>query len=132
MSWKVLLSIVALGLAAPVTSAQQHAAPTSKIVVVRMVDKSPTEFAFEPALVTVNPGDVVKFEQTGNTPHNVDFRSGPDGGNLKGTVSDYLVQAGQTYEVKIDERFGIGVHEFVCTPHELMGMKGTIKVEAAN
>ena len=132
MARKILLSLVLAALVGvPVVHAQKTIAETGNVVVVKMIDKSATEFAFEPAAITVNPGDVVRFEQTVATPHNVDFRGGPEGKNLKGTVSDYLLQPGQTWEITIDERFGMGVHEYVCTPHEMMGMKGTITVEAA-
>ena len=35
------------------------------------------------------------------------------------------------YEVTIDDRFAPGTHKYVCTPHEIMDMVGTITVEAA-
>ena len=47
---------------------------------------------------------------------NFDFQNGPD--------SVQLVDG----DVVIDARFSTGTHEYVCTPHEMMGMKGTITV----
>lgn len=108
---------------------------------VKMVDISPTEFAFEPASITVAPGDIVRWINAGTMgqPHNVDFRA-PDASQapgaagdpgIVGTISPFLLTAGDTWEVTIDERFVPGVTQpYVCTPHELMGMKGTITVKA--
>lgn len=94
--------------------------------VVKMVDKSTTEFAFEPAVITVAPGDVIRWEQTVVTPHNVEFREGP----FAGTMSDFLMTPGQTYELTIAPGTVPGTFKYVCTPHELMGMVGTVNVVA--
>lgn len=94
--------------------------------VVKMVDKSTTEFAFEPAELTVKPGDVVRWEQTVVTPHNVEFREGP----FAGTMSDFLVAPGQTFEITIAAGTAPGTFKYLCTPHEFMGMVGTINVVA--
>ena len=102
-----------------------------KTVIVKMVDKSATEFSFEPADITVKQGDVIRFVQTSTMPHNVEFRDGPEGTELNGDrVGPYLLTPDETYEVSIDSRFATGVHKYVCTPHEFMGMVGTITVEA--
>ena len=57
-------------------------ASTGRTIVVKMVDKSATKFAFEPATIQARPGDVIRFIQTGNNPHNVDFKSTPAGVEL--------------------------------------------------
>jgi plastocyanin len=41
----------------------------------------------------------------------------------------YLTQVGETYEFLIDEHFAAGTYDYVCTPHEALGMTGTIVVE---
>lgn len=106
--------------------------PKGRVVTVRMLDKSATEYLFEPAQVTVNPGDIVRFVQTGNMPHNVEFRDVPDNAALgDGKTGPYLTAPNQTYDVAIDERLPKGTYGFVCVPHEPMGMKGTIIVVAA-
>ena len=65
-------------------------------------------------------------------PHNVEFRDLPAGTNLgAAAMGPFLLTAGETYEVTIDDRFAPGTHKYVCTPHEIMGMVGTITVEAA-
>lgn len=104
-----------------------------KVVVVKTVDVSPTEFKFEPANLTVIPGDTVRFTQTTATPHNVEFRAVPAGTNLgSAKMGPFLTTVGATYDVVIDARFATGVHNYVCTPHEVMGMKGTITVAPAD
>ncbi len=101
-----------------------------QVVTVRMVDKSATQYVFEPADITVAPGTVVRFELTGSIPHNVEFKKGPSGTDLGAArMGPFLLAKGQTYEVMIDARFTLGTHDYVCTPHEMMGMKGTITVQ---
>ncbi len=108
----------------------QTAAAGAHTVTVRMVDKSATEYAFEPANITVAPGTLVRFELAGSVPHNVEFKSGPSGTDLGAArMGPFLLAKGQTYEVMIDARFAVGTHDYVCTPHEMMGMKGTITVK---
>ena len=123
-----VLVVIAVGLA---TAAWRRVSPAGRVVVVRMVDVSPTEFRFEPAAVTVAPGDTVRFEQTTVMPHNVEFRDVPDGTNLGAAqMGPFLTKPGETYDVVINSRFAAGVHHYVCTPHELLGMKGTLTVAA--
>lgn len=103
--------------------------PKPKTIVVKAVDVSATEYKWEPADVTVNPGDTVRFQQTTAMPHNVEFRGVPAAsklGDLK--MGPFMSQPGETYDVVIDTRFSAGKHDYVCTPHEAMGMKGTITV----
>jgi plastocyanin len=125
------VTIVA-GFAAHNTVLAQRADDVDDVVIVRMVDKSATAYVFEPESVTVVPGQTIRFVQTGVVPHNVEFRDGPDGTALGAdAMGPFLLSAGETYEVIIDERFAIGTHKYVCTPHEIMGMVGTVTVEAA-
>lgn len=89
------------------------------------------DFAFEPATLTVRRGDVVRFVQKGIQPHNVEFREMPKGAKLGDSrMGPFLVKKGDVYELRIDGRFAPGVYEFVCTPHELMGMVGRFTVAA--
>lgn len=98
-------------------------------LIVKMVDISPTEYAFEPAEFTAKPGDIVRFVQTSTTPHNVEFRGVPEGTSLNGdAMGPYLTTPDEVYDVLIDDRFASGTHEFVCTPHEFFGMKGVLTV----
>lgn len=104
--------------------------PPGKLIVVKMVDVSATEYRFVPAAITANAGDTVRFEQTAAMPHNVDFRDVPATTKLGDSkTGPFLAAVGEKYDVVIDGRFGAGVHNFVCTPHETMGMKGSITVK---
>lgn len=126
-----LATVLAVGLLVVTGDVEgQTAAGGGHVVIVRMVDKSATEWAFEPADITVEPGTLVRFELTGSIPHNVEFKNSPSGtdvGNAR--MGPFLIMKGQTYDVMIDGRFAIGTHDYVCTPHEMMGMKGTITVQ---
>jgi plastocyanin len=122
MMFRLAISLVAL--AALFTPPQDLAAQT--VHEVKMVDISMTSFAFEPAEITVKRGDVVKWIHAGTLgqPHNVEFREG----GLAGLMGPMLLSVGDTYELTIDERFLAGANPYLCTPHEAMGMKGTITV----
>lgn len=112
------------------TAASDHTVAGTEIVLVRMLDKSPTSYAFEPALITVTPGQTIRFVQQGEVPHNVEFKDTPAGARLgDGRMGPFLTIDGEAYELKVDDRFSAGTYEYVCTPHALMGMKGTIIVD---
>lgn len=104
--------------------------PAAHVVVVKMVDKGGGTWNFEPSAVQAQPGDTVRFLQTDIVPHNVQFKSVPKGAKLGPTVmmGAFLMKKGDTYDLVIDARFAPGTYHFVCTPHEMMGMKGTLEV----
>lgn len=123
------LAVVGSALLGWTVSAGSHVA-APRTVVVKAVDISPTEYKFDPAEITVSPGDTIRFEQTSAMPHNVEFKAVPVGtklGDVK--VGPFLTKPGDSYVIAVDSRFAAGVHNFVCTPHEAFGMKGTITVK---
>lgn len=103
--------------------------PAGQVVIVRTVEISATSFKFQPADITVRPGDTVRFVQTSTMPHNVEFTKTPAQSKL-GTakVGPYLAVSNQKYDVVIDGRFPSGQYKYICTPHVSLGMKGTISV----
>lgn len=127
-----LLSLVVFLLHPGQLAAQMEEGPVDgddQILVVQMLDKSPTEFSFGPTEIIVRRGMTLRFLMTGNVPHNIQFKDPPEGARLGNLMmGPFLIQAGQTYDVVIDDRFVDGLYPVVCTPHELMGMKGTITV----
>jgi len=134
----MILRIVPLALAALIASPGGQAGDEGKrplpprIIEVRMVDKSPTEFVFQPSDVKAAPGDVIRFVQTGVMPHNVEFVEAPATGmpdSLR--MGPYLIRAGATYDIAVDDRLPPGAYPFVCTPHAPLGMKGTLTVQPA-
>lgn len=143
MRWVgMVATTAALILTVSPATAQEGALQKPRTVVVKMVD-----FGFEPATLMVSVGDTVRFVQATASPHNVEFRTVPEGAELaeipvppaegpSGTLSSppalmgrYLTQVGETYEILIDEHFAAGTYDYACTPHETLGMTGTIVVE---
>jgi len=86
-------------------------------------------YGFAPDLVTVQRGDTVRFIEDASVMHNVHFTSHPQGAKLgSATSGPYLTSLGQKYDVVIDARFPEGKYEFVCDPHAMLGMHGTLVV----
>ena len=110
-----------------VTDSATAQSTTDNIIVVQMVDKSSAEWRFEPENITVKQGDIVRFVQADVMPHNVEFKTVPEGADLSELLfGRFLMTKGETYEFTIDERFVVGTFEFVCTPHTALGMKGSL------
>lgn len=133
----ILVLLAAAAADAPELRAQERMAMSSdaepKVFAVRMVDKSPTEFAFEPSVITVEPGSIVRFVQSGIQPHNVEFKEGP-ATTIPGApkMGPFLITKGATYDIVIGEDVPTGEYEFVCTPHQALGMQGTLVVLGAD
>jgi plastocyanin len=126
----VALPVLALlGAARPYTPRElQQDGP--RVLEVLMVDKGGGQWRYEPSRVAVRHGDVVRFVQADVVPHNVHFKKTPRGTDLgSALMGPFLLQKGDVYDVTIDDRFAPGVHEFVCTPHEMMGMAGSLDVQ---
>lgn len=127
-----LLAIVCL-MAVPLR-AQTGSTGAGHVVIVKLVMRNGSmPFAFEPASATVQRGDTLRFVEDAGVMHNVHFKNHPDGARLGGAATGpYLTNKGQTYNLVIDGRFTDGKYEFVCDPHEMLGMKGLLTVETAS
>lgn len=96
-------------------------------------------YRFQPASLTVRPGDRVRFVNVSGGPHNVAFDAGkiPDAAEkqlaanrpdpiapLSGAL---LTKPGESYTVSFA---GVppGAYPFSCMPHLAMGMKGVVTV----
>jgi plastocyanin len=102
------------------------------LIEVRLVDKPNGRYAFEPSVITAQPGDTLHFVQASSAPHDVAFRKEPPGAKLDGaTTGPYLTNPGDVYDLVIDGRFTPGVYTFACDPHEALGMSGTLTVQPA-
>ena len=111
----------------------QKASPTgSHLLVVKLVEKGGAmPYAFEPAITVAQLGDTVRFIEAAGVMHNVHFTKQASGAKLGGAATGpYLTTKGQTYDLVIDARFAEGRYEFVCEPHEAIGMKGTLVVKS--
>ena len=121
--------ILLVGARTPLDGQQPAPRDEDRTVVVRMVEAGPMEFSFEPDRITVRPGDIVRFTQAGQLPHNVEFDGTPEGASLGDRrIGPFLTAEGETYDVVIDERFAAGEYRFICTPHVAMGMVGVLTV----
>jgi len=77
-------------------------------------------FGFGPAAVAVSSGTTVVWEWTGDGGgHNVVAENGD-------FESETTSEAGFTFEHTFESS---GTYEYVCVPHETMGMKGAVVVE---
>ena len=102
------------------------------------------KYLYVPAQITVKEGDAIKFINVSGGPHNVQFKpeqipddvetqlanNMPAGAMAKmgPTVGPLLMQPNETYTISFA---GIkpGEYPFVCTPHEMMGMVGSVTVQ---
>ena len=126
-----LLAILCL-MSVPLRAQTTSTGPGHVVVVKLVMRTGSVPFGFEPAKVTVERGDTLRFIEDAGVMHNVHFKSHPDGAKLGSAVAGpYLTNKGQTYNLVIDGRFTDGKYEFVCDPHELIGMKGVLTVETA-
>lgn len=99
------------------------------LVVVKMVNQGGGQYRFAPAQVTVAPGDTVRWLESSDAPHNVQFDSWPRGAKPgSAQIGPLLTAPGSTYQVVIDNRFPAGNYTYECTPHGSLGMKATMTV----
>ncbi|MDE0981783.1 MAG: pseudoazurin [Gammaproteobacteria bacterium] len=88
---------------------------------VQMLNTGPDGvMVFEPAVLSINPGDSVTFKAT-NPGHNSESMEGmkPEG------AEGWQGGMGQEVTVTFDQD---GVYVYQCTPHLMMAMVGVIKV----
>ena len=99
------------------------------VIVVKMSDAPGGKFVFLPATINAQRGDTVRFVQASSAPHDVDFRKVPKGAKLSSeSTLPYVMAPGQTFDLVVDSRFIDGEYDFVCDPHESVGMHGTLTV----
>jgi plastocyanin len=80
--------------------------------------------AFSPETFTVSTGDTVRWRWDSGG-HNVSPTSVPDGSSWTG--KDASTYASGTTHVHTFET--TGTYEYVCTPHQSVGMRGSFTVE---
>jgi len=113
---------------------------TGKTIEVKMIGDA-KGFRYEPATITANVGDGIKFIMESGGPHNVAFDAAtiPAAGKAQldanfgsdriGELSSGLKMApGESFTLSLG---GVapGTYPFVCTPHLAMNMKGTLTIQ---
>lgn len=141
MNRQLRLASIALAAAAAAGTAALAAAaapPPPTTHEVRMVMEG-TAARFEPAALTIRPGDRVRFVTVSGPPHNVAFDPAklpaparaalaagmPD--QMQPLAGPFVLETGASYTIRFD---GVppGRYEFTCMPHAAMGMTGTVTV----
>lgn len=112
---------------------------TGKTVTVNMIGDA-KGYRFEPSSIQLARGDGVKFVNVSGGPHNVTFStdSMPSGAaktlqqNMPNTTAPLMgplmVAPNEAYTIAFTGAIP-GVYHFYCTPHQALGMKGTITVK---
>ena len=126
--------------ATPNAAAASPAPITGQTVEVKMLQDTQGNYHFDPADVTIKPGDGVKFIMVSGGPHNVAFdpaqippaAKSQLSANMQQQVSELsspmMMNPNETYTISFGN-IPPGKYEFHCTPHLAMGMKGTITVQ---
>ncbi|MEO7520553.1 MAG: plastocyanin/azurin family copper-binding protein [Gemmatimonas sp.] len=117
---------------------KRYDAPKSTVHVVRMLGDE-QGYRFEPANLTVQQGDSVRFLLVSGGPHNVAFDSTaiPAGATerlaatmpaqIAPLMGAMLLNAGETYTLSFDG-MPPGAYPYQCTPHLAMNQRGIITV----
>ena len=110
---------------------------TGKVHEVRMIGDGQT-YKFDPANVTIKPGDGVRWTMVSGGPHNVAFQNVPAAARtqlsanmpnqLKDLTSPMLMNANENYTVSF-ANVASGEYNYVCEPHAAMNMRGKITVQ---
>lgn len=109
--------------ATAVLTAGSAAAETHIVHIVS--DYENLRFVFEPASLTIAPGDTVTWVNDADEEHNVIAYPGGFPRGASSFQSRYLTAAGETYSMTFDVP---GTYQYHCLPHLLMGMKGEVVV----
>ena len=141
MNRVALMSVAALAIGAASISAQASKSTVSRIVPavtrVRMTQAG-TVYKFEPANLTVHPGDVVEFVNVSGFPHNVQFEPAKIPAGAAAVLNHSLTNLSGPMMLTLNQTLRVsfagapaGTYEYFCLPHKAMGMKGVITVAAA-
>jgi plastocyanin len=72
--------------------------------------------------VKVSTGGKVTWKWRGSNPHNVKFRRVPKGASRRGSKTITSGRFSRTFKKS-------GTYRYVCTIHEDLGMKGSVRAE---
>jgi plastocyanin len=108
------------------------AAPAEAATVSIKMGSDAGMLVFEPANVTIKPGDTVQFTINKVPPHNVIFNPklvpGADKALAKSLSHPKMGMDGQAFDVTFPKDAPAGDYSFFCAPHQGAGMAGKITV----
>lgn len=106
-----------------------------KVHVVKMYGSEQHGYYYDPAIIRIKSGDMVRFVNIDGGPHNVSFANEkvPRGAMTKlirnGEMTGPLLQVkGEHWDLIFPKKMPTGVYPFICQPHAAMGMRGEIIV----
>lgn len=129
----VLALTLALSNVGPITAQQVHQVKIEG-------NRDQGRFRFDPARITVAPGDIVRFVVRSGQPHSVVFDSTGLAPADKSALNDalpermsllsgpILTEEGQVFEIKVP-RLSPGTYRFYCLPHRAYRAEGVMVVE---
>ncbi|MGH7548663.1 MAG: plastocyanin/azurin family copper-binding protein [Gemmatimonadales bacterium] len=124
----------------PAAAAPEAPATAAAIVEVKMTGNGSTKAAFEPDVLTIKPGTVVRFINVSGGPHNVAFYddSIPKGAAqvlkkgmpnaMADLIGPFLTQPNEKYDVSFAGA-PVGKYRGYCMPHVALGMFMTITLK---
>lgn len=77
---------------------------------------------FSPRSITVPRATKVVWRWRGFSDHNVRFKKVPSGASKRGSVTQSSGRFARTFKQR-------GTYRYVCTIHQALGMRGTVRVE---
>ena len=91
------------------------------------------QLQFEPAEVTISPGDTITFSMGQVGPHNVVFDAKKIPGQDKRlakklSAAKLIYSAGETVEITFPKNIEPGIYPYFCQPHRGAGMYGKVVV----
>ncbi len=107
------------------------------------VDRDRDRYGFDPARITVKPGDVLRFRVGSGAPHSIVFDStgmtAADRSALNEAITDrmsllsgpLLTSEGQVFELWVP-RLSSGTYRFYCLPHRAYRAEGEMIVDAGD
>ena len=129
---------------APAAAAPAGAAgeATGTVHEVRMHQTDAGSYVYEPASLTIQLGDAVRWINVNGFPHNVAFYADripagaaerlaslmPAEGRLSDLSSRLMMQPNETVEITFLD-VPTGEYNYFCTPHEALGMVAVLTVE---
>jgi plastocyanin len=122
-------------------AAADTAAVAGTVHEVRMLLSEGGDYVYQPAELTIRPGDRVRWVNVSGGPHNVAFYADripagalevlnaamPERLGGQDLVGKLLMEDGAAYEISFAGA-PEGTYAYLCTPHEMMGMQATLTV----